>query len=379
MKYNIEDAKKIFKNKGLYILNPKEFKNSETKLICKDNEGYLYFTSVSHVKNKKCENYNHKFSTKNPYAINNLNYYIKKNVTNGTELISNTMVLDSEKLIFKCGLCNKEYNQQLKNFIRSSHYCCPTCNLKYFSSGRLTKTEEVFKEIKKLNLIPLYEKFKGTHYMHEYQDKDGYKGIGQLINLRNGSSINIFNMKNPYVIDNLNLYFKKNNIATKALEIINDKKGSKVKCLCECGREFVTYKDIVRSKKFKCNYCTKKESINEIKVKEYLKKINMNFLTEYIFNDCKGDMSYLPFDFYIPSINSCIEVDGEFHYAPINITKDKQKAQREFEKRKRYDKIKTDYCKSNDIALLRIPYWEIKNNNYKKMISNFIKSCCETF
>jgi len=45
-----------------------------------------------------------------------------------------------------------------------------------------------------------------------------------------------------------------------------------------------------------------------------------------------------------------------------------------FEDRKRKDIIKNNYCIENKIPLLRIPYWEFKNNNYIKILNNFIKN-----
>lgn len=35
---------------------------------------------------------------------------------------------------------------------------------------------------------------------------------------------------------------------------------------------------------------------------------------------------------------------------------------------KERDTIKTNYCKKNNISLLRIPYWEIENNSFKNKI-----------
>lgn len=42
-------------------------------------------------------------------------------------------------------------------------------------------------------------------------------------------------------------------------------------------------------------------------------------------------------------------------------------------KRKEIDKIKENYCISNGIKFLAIPYWNIYNsNNYKKKINNIL-------
>jgi len=70
--------------------------------------------------------------------------------------------------------------------------------------------------------------------------------------------------------------------------------------------------------------------------------------------DCRNKKE-LPFDFYLPDYNLCIEYDGIFHYEDIF---DKPY---DFKTGKKRDKIKTKYCKDNNINLLRIPYWEFDN------------------
>ena len=70
-----------------------------------------------------------------------------------------------------------------------------------------------------------------------------------------------------------------------------------------------------------------------------------------VFKKCRNKAE-LPFDFYLPSINMCIEYDGEQHYDPNNFYNKK----RGFEYRRRNDEIKTNFCKQNSIKLLRIRY-----------------------
>ena len=57
-----------------------------------------------------------------------------------------------------------------------------------------------------------------------------------------------------------------------------------------------------------------------------------------------------------------IEYDGEQHYRPVNFGNwDEEEMSRQFALRQKYDLIKTEYCISNNINLLRIPYWEKEN------------------
>ena len=70
----------------------------------------------------------------------------------------------------------------------------------------------------------------------------------------------------------------------------------------------------------------------------------------------------LPFDFYIPDLNICIEYDGEQHFEPVDFGgKGKEYAEKRFKAQQKRDNIKTEYCKNNNIKLIRIPYWEFDN------------------
>ena len=69
----------------------------------------------------------------------------------------------------------------------------------------------------------------------------------------------------------------------------------------------------------------------------------------------------LPFDFMVKVKNNIIliEFDGLEHYEPIKYFGGLDK----FNERKRNDDIKSQYCKNNNIKLIRIPYWEYDNIN----------------
>ena len=53
----------------------------------------------------------------------------------------------------------------------------------------------------------------------------------------------------------------------------------------------------------------------------------------------------------------CIEYDGIQHFEPIERFGGKE----EFSRTKIRDNIKTQYCKDNNIKLIRIPYWDFDN------------------
>ena len=65
----------------------------------------------------------------------------------------------------------------------------------------------------------------------------------------------------------------------------------------------------------------------------------------------------LPFDFYLPQYNCCIEYDGKQHYLYGGFGNDLL----ELMNIKYRDNIKTNYCQQNNIKLIRIPYWDFDN------------------
>ena len=130
---------------------------------------------------------------------------------------------------------------------------------------------------------------------------------------------------------------------------------SKIACVCQkCGAEFSLRSDhILRG--IGCGKCT--VSIGERKIKEALNLCGIQFVPQYFFDDCKMNKRVMPFDFFLPDLSTVIEFDGAQHYKAI----DHFGGQDEFELVQKRDRFKTEYCKSNNINLIRIPYTDINN------------------
>lgn len=138
-------------------------------------------------------------------------------------------------------------------------------------------------------------------------------------------------------------------------------------CL-KCGHKWHTPMNSVLQGRG-CPHCNL--SHGALEIEKTLNNLSIDYETEYRFDDCKDDRS-LPFDFYIPSKNICIEYDGEQHFMPVRFRKgtSQQTIQDKFESQKRRDKIKDDYCKNNGITLIRIPYTDF--NNIEKILNKYI-------
>ena len=100
-----------------------------------------------------------------------------------------------------------------------------------------------------------------------------------------------------------------------------------------------------------CPIC--RESKGENIISNYLKNENISFIRQYKFSDCKNVLQ-LPFDFYIPILNLCIEFNGIQHYEEVKGWGGIKKLKRQIVN----DNIKQKYCHNNSIKLLVIKYNE---------------------
>ena len=115
-----------------------------------------------------------------------------------------------------------------------------------------------------------------------------------------------------------------------------------------------------------CPQCN--ESNGERQIRAWLQDNHIEYIYQKTFIDCK-DIKVLPFDFYLPKHNLCIEYDGEQHFKPVDFAGNGiEWAYAQLEITHKHDYIKTQYCKNNDIHLLRIPYYK----NIEEELGNFL-------
>jgi hypothetical protein len=108
---------------------------------------------------------------------------------------------------------------------------------------------------------------------------------------------------------------------------------------------------------------------NQSKKEEFTKLVLTNhgidFEPQYRFKDCK-DILPLPFDVYIPKLDTLIEYQGRQHRESV----DHFGGEVAFRKQQRHDQIKRDYCKRKKIKLIAIPDTE---DTYEKIEKYLIK------
>ena len=131
---------------------------------------------------------------------------------------------------------------------------------------------------------------------------------------------------------------------------------------CENGHDYVAKIYAVNTELCSCPYCRRdKGTKGEKEVFEKLSKLGLEELifSQYTFNNCKNIRS-LRFDFVLKRNNQillAIEFDGKQHFEEVSFFY-KNNTKESLERNQKRDKIKTEFCKQNNIPLLRIPYWD---------------------
>ena len=127
--------------------------------------------------------------------------------------------------------------------------------------------------------------------------------------------------------------------------------NSNIKIICPKHGIFNQLPNNHLNKKYGCNVC--KKSNGEKCIANILEKNNIEYKTEYIFNECKYKKP-LRFDFYLPHYNICIEYNGIQHYESVKYFGGIDT----LILNKKRDNIKKQFCYKNNINLISISYKE---------------------
>lgn len=301
-------------------------------------------------------------------------YLLSKN--EGTQLLDKEYINQNIPLNFKCS-CGKIFKKSWINLHSQKYTTCKQCTIKKRGLTKRISVEDVEKVFQKRGYKILGE-YRGNNIPVLCEDEEGYRGTISLVKLRNGSNIEKFSekTKKEFLIYNLNIWCINNGIDTKVLDFSDKQNWSRqgIVCECYCGTKFETSVMSFLSGKFRCNFCTNRISKYEAKVKNWLNNNKVEYIEQYKIKDCRNKLP-LPFDFYLTQYKVLIEVDGEGHFDIAYFNNcSKEKAILAYQRTHENDLIKNNYCKNHKINLVRIPYWEFKNDNYKEILANIIKN-----
>lgn len=340
-KLNIKDIETKFKEEG-YTLLTKEYLNNKQLLeyICPN--GHTHSINWGRFQQgERC-----------PYCsgrYTHFNEIEKEFIKRGYNLLTTNSEYQGNKqlLVYICPNGHK-HKINWSNFKRG--HGCPEC------AGQFLSFENIIKEFtsRGCKLLTKEEDYKNNTTELIYECENGHIHKTNWATFRNS--------KNGCMKMFCDIAFVKKFFESKGCKLLTKKyenNSQELTYVCPKGKEHKTTWRRFFNKNQLCK-CFKVYK-GEEKISELLMLNKVDFKEQYSFKDCKYKGN-LKFDFYLPSLNVCIEYDGVGHFKPTNFNGiDDERAIRGFEKQKLHDDIKDNYCKENNITLLRIPYWEINN------------------
>lgn len=252
-------------------------------------------------------------------------------------------ITNKTRIKHRCKIHNYEWYAKPSNILHGKG--CPICG------GSLKKTHEQYVSqitclCPNIEVIGTYINAK-TKIMHKCKI-DGYKFIVTPNHILRGSGCP---MCAGVIQKTTNQYkdevFRINQNIEVIGEYVNAKTSIRHRCKID-DYEFDAKPNNILSGKG-CPVCN--QSHGEREIQHYLIIHFIRFLPQHTFDDCKNVFK-LPFDFYLPDYNICIEYDGLQHFEPVDFFGGEEG----FRKRQLNDEIKTKYCQENNIKLLRIRY-----------------------
>lgn len=122
-------------------------------------------------------------------------------------------------------------------------------------------------------------------------------------------------------------------------------------CKCECGKEKDVLGTSLRSGRSLSCGLHSNISKGNVKIADILDEANIFYEIQKKFVTCK-DIKELPFDFFVNN-EYLIEYDGQQHFKKDSIF--------DYEYTHKHDLLKSQWCKKNNIPLIRIPYTHYKD------------------
>lgn len=337
--------------------NPKmvECKLSFKCSICK-KEFYQSFNSFKSSKKYRCNKCSAESAGKiQAHTYEEVKKYIEVDSGSGCKLISSNYVKYHDKLKLQCS-CGNVFERALSEFKGRKLYKCPECT----GAKIKFKYEDIKNDLLSHNIILLEDVYKSNMTNMKIKYSCGFIAYRNYENIR----------KSNYVCPHCNKkgYGRNTEVIRRELQEITNGEYSllseyrtmndKIKIIHNnCGNIYeVTPHNFIDGGN-RCPFCNITKG--ERKILDILENNKLNYIYQYEFDDLLSNKGFpLKFDFAVFINNEVIliEYDGEFHYMEVYEGHD-------FEGQKERDELKNQYCKKNNLRLIRIPYWEFDNIN----------------
>ncbi len=340
------------------------------------------------------------------------------------ELLSTEYLGIAQKLEYKCS-CGEINCSSLNNFKKMT-YGCKKCAYILIGKQFMCQYSDVLEAFNKMgykmswNKQEFDEKYKNMSTPINFVCDNGHENTTTMLSLNNNHGCSICSGNKKLTYEFVKAEFEKRNFtmvstvyvnARTKIDVICDKghkltmtydgfsQGSQcVHCLGSAKHEYTNVKKSFEDENYillsteyinahkhlqficpknhthyisythwmsgkRCGLCA--ESKGEIAVRKFLVDNKYPFVAECRFDDCK-DQKCLPFDFYVDK-RFIIEFDGIQHFGEYDFFGGADG----YKDRLKKDKIKTDYCVTNKIPLLRIAHSDI--DNIPTIIEKFIE------
>lgn len=111
-----------------------------------------------------------------------------------------------------------------------------------------------------------------------------------------------------------------------------------------------------------CRYCASQNSSGERRIRELLEERRIAFEEQKKFKDLRNPKTgyLLSYDFYLPNYNILIEYQGGYHNGMVNKRNPKRQTEQQLKEQQDRDNLKREYAKNHNIKLLEIWYWDYK-------------------
>lgn len=330
---------------GIYV-------NSNTKILHRCRvDGYEWYTTPATIlSGKGCP----ECGARNSRAMTTEEYRGKlSNLNPDIEIIGDFLGLQN-KILHRCKIDNYAWIATPISMLNNA--VCPLCYEK-------ETTDSFKKELHNINPnIEVLGKYRGVNVKILCRCKiDGYIWEPTPANLLRGCGCPKCAGLNRKTTQE---YIDEVSNINSNIEALGDYVNAKTQILhrCKaCGTKwFADPHHILRGSG--CPVCN--ESHGERIIRQYLNDKNVDFISQYTFDDCRYK-KLLPFDFYLIDKNICIEFDGIQHFEPVDIFGGTNALQEV----RRNDSIKTNYCANKNIQLLRIRY----DDNITEKLDEFLK------
>lgn len=270
-------------------------------------------------------------------------------------------------IMHRCKLDSCEWMASPANILHGRN--CPMCKSVKLHNEKIKTHEQYVKEVNNINSnIVVIGQYSGnrTNILHMCA-VDGYTWEALPGNILKGSGCPVCALERQKIhrTKTHEDYVEEVAIINPNIEVIEQYIGAERKILHKCkvdSHEWLALPSNILSG-HGCPKCN--ASRGEREISNYLSKNNIVNIPQYTFDDCRNK-KLLPFDFYLPVYNTCIEYDGEQHYKPVDYFGGESGLQQ----RKNNDAIKTTYCISNGVKLLRIRY----DQNVNVELDNFFNN-----